>query len=90
MAESGCPVIFDAAHRVQQPGPKVQPLADKERSHPWLARAACAVGVAAIFMEAHEDPDNAPADRPNMVPVSLLDGVISTSVRHDMISKGLG
>lgn len=72
MAETGYPVVFDATHSVQQPGGRGTSSGGERRFVPILARAALAVGCAALFIETHEDPDNAPSDGPNMVPVDEL------------------
>jgi 2-dehydro-3-deoxyphosphooctonate aldolase (KDO 8-P synthase) len=76
MAETGYPVVFDATHSVQQPGGKGTSSGGERRFVPLLARAALAVGCASLFIETHEDPDNAPSDGPNMVPVMDLEGLI--------------
>lgn len=76
MAETGYPVVFDATHSVQQPGGKGTSSGGERRFVPTLARAAVAIGCAAVFIETHEDPDNAPSDGPNMVPVSELAGLL--------------
>jgi len=76
MAETGYPVIFDATHSVQQPGGKGTSSGGERRFVPMLARAAVAVGCAAVFIETHEDPDNAPSDGSNMVPVEELEGLL--------------
>lgn len=76
MAETGYPVVFDATHSVQQPGGKGTSSGGERRFVPMLARAALAVGCASLFIETHEDPDNAPSDGPNMVPVKDLEGLI--------------
>lgn len=76
MAETGYPVVFDATHSVQQPGGKGTSSGGERRFVPALARAAVAVGCAALFIETHEDPDNAPSDGPNMVPVDVLATVV--------------
>lgn len=78
MAETGYPVVFDATHSVQQPGGKGTSSGGERRFVPMLARAAVAVGCAAVFIETHEDPDNAPSDGPNMVPVAELGGLLKT------------
>jgi len=78
MAETGYPVVFDATHSVQQPGGKGTSSGGERRFVPMLARAAVAVGCAALFIETHEDPDNAPSDGPNMVPVAELGGVLKS------------
>ncbi|MCF8709475.1 3-deoxy-8-phosphooctulonate synthase [Rhizorhapis sp. SPR117] len=77
MAETGYPVVFDATHSVQQPGGKGTSSGGERRFVPMLARAAVAVGCAAVFIETHEDPDNAPSDGPNMVPVTELEAVLN-------------
>ena len=76
MAETGYPVVFDATHSVQQPGGRGTTSGGQREFVPVLARAACAVGVDALFIETHEDPDNAPSDGPNMVPAAELAGLI--------------
>ena len=70
MAELGCPVIFDATHAVQQPGGQGTSSGGDRRYVPVLARAAVAVGVAGLFIETHEEPDRAPSDGPNMLPLA--------------------
>ncbi len=89
MAETGHPVIFDATHSVQQPGGKGGSSGGQREFVPVLARAAMAVGVAGVFMETHQDPDTAPSDGPNMVPIDKLEGILTTMMRHDEIAKGL-
>ena len=74
MAEIGCPVIFDATHAVQQPGGQGTASGGDRRFVPTLARAAVAVGVAGLFIETHQDPDHAPSDGPNMVPLASSRG----------------
>src|SRR3546814_10949847 len=76
MAETGYPVVFDATHSVQQPGGKGTSSGGERRFVPMLARAAVAVGCAAVFIETHEDPDNAPSDGPHMVPVGDLEQLL--------------
>ncbi len=73
LAQTGCPVVFDATHSVQQPGGQGETSGGQREFVPVLARAALAVGVAALFIETHEDPDNAPSDGPNMVHLSKLE-----------------
>src|SRR5665213_1123938 len=87
MAETGCPVIFDATHSVQQPGGQGTSTGGDRRYVPVLARAAVAVGVAGVFIETHEDPDNAPSDGPNMVPIAELPALLETLVALDRIAK---
>jgi 2-dehydro-3-deoxyphosphooctonate aldolase (KDO 8-P synthase) len=87
MAETGHPVIFDATHSVQQPGGLGDRSGGERRFVPVLARAAVAVGVAGVFMETHADPDNAPSDGPNMVPLRDLPELIATLMDFDRIAK---
>lgn len=77
MAETGYPVVFDATHSVQQPGGKGTSSGGERRFVPMLARAALAVGCASLFIETHEDPDNAPSDGPNMVSLNELEALLS-------------
>jgi 2-dehydro-3-deoxyphosphooctonate aldolase (KDO 8-P synthase) len=88
MAETGAPVIFDATHSVQQPGGQGTSSGGDRRMVPVLARAAVAVGVAGIFIETHEDPDNAPSDGPNMVPLSELKALLMKLQALDFVAKG--
>ena len=87
MAETGTPVIFDATHSVQQPGGQGTSSGGDRRFVPVLARAAVAVGVAGVFIETHEDPDNAPSDGPNMVPIDKLPALIEELMALDAIAK---
>ncbi|WP_416896999.1 MAG: 3-deoxy-8-phosphooctulonate synthase [Minwuia sp.] len=87
--DTGCPVVFDATHSVQQPGGKGGSSGGDRTFVPYLARAAAAVGVAAIFMETHQDPDNAPSDGPNMVPLDELEALVVTLKRYDELTKSL-
>ena len=87
MAETGYPVIFDATHSVQQPGGQGTSSGGDRRMVPVLARAAVAVGVAGVFMEVHQDPDNAPSDGPNMVRLDNLLEILEVLVRLDEIAK---
>lgn len=88
MAEqTGCPVVFDATHSVQQPGGQGGSSGGQREFVPVLARAAVAVGVAAVFMETHEDPDNAPSDGPNMVPVQELESLLRRLMAFDAVAK---
>ena len=75
LSEIGCPVVFDATHSVQQPGGQGTSSGGQREFVPVLARAAVAVGVDAVFMETHEDPDNAPSDGPNMVPLDQFEAL---------------
>ena len=89
MAATGWPVVFDATHSVQQPGGQGATSGGQREFAPVLARAACAVGVSAVFVETHEDPDRAPSDGPNMIPVDELAGLVSTLRAFDGLRKGL-
>jgi 2-dehydro-3-deoxyphosphooctonate aldolase (KDO 8-P synthase) len=88
MAETGCPVIFDATHSVQQPGGQGTSSGGDRRFVPVLARAAVAVGVAGLFIETHQDPDNAPSDGPNMVPLREFEALIRELMAIDRVVKG--
>ncbi|MFN4100077.1 MAG: 3-deoxy-8-phosphooctulonate synthase [Pararhodobacter sp.] len=88
MAETGWPIVFDATHSVQQPGGLGGSSGGQREYVPVLARAACAVGVSALFIETHEDPENAPSDGPNMVPVDELAALIGTLRAFDALAKG--
>jgi 2-dehydro-3-deoxyphosphooctonate aldolase (KDO 8-P synthase) len=81
MAQTGYPVVFDATHSVQQPGGQGTTSGGQREFVPVLARAAVAVGIDALFIETHEDPDNAPSDGPNMVPITAFQGLLETLVR---------
>ena len=87
MAQTGCPVVFDATHSVQQPGGQGTTSGGDRRFAPVLARAAVSVGVAAVFMEVHEDPDNAPSDGPNMIKLKDLSAILETLKELDGIAK---
>jgi 2-dehydro-3-deoxyphosphooctonate aldolase (KDO 8-P synthase) len=88
MAETtGAPVIFDATHSVQQPGGKGTSSGGQREFVPVLARAAVAVGVAGVFIETHQDPDGAPSDGPNMVPLRELEGLLRELQEFDGIAK---
>jgi 2-dehydro-3-deoxyphosphooctonate aldolase (KDO 8-P synthase) len=89
MAETGYPVVFDATHSVQQPGGKGTSSGGQREFVPVLARAACAIGVSALFVETHEDPENAPSDGPNMVPLEALADLIAMLRRFDDLAKSL-
>ena len=82
-------MIFDATHSVQQPGGNGTSSGGQREFVPVLARAACAVGVAGLFIETHQDPDTAPSDGPNMVPVNELGDLIKTLREFDALAKGL-
>ena len=87
MAKFGAPVVFDATHSVQSPGGLGDSTGGDRSMVPYLARAAVAAGVAAVFMEVHEDPDKAPSDGPNMVKLKDLPGLLSELVQIDAIAK---
>ena len=87
MAETGWPVMFDATHSVQQPGGLGDRSGGERRFVPPLARAAVAVGVAAVFIETHQDPDSAPSDGPNMVPLAELPALLDQLVALDRVVK---
>ena len=87
MAETGAPVVFDATHSVQQPGGRGSASGGQREFVPVLARAAVAVGVAAVFIETHQDPDRAPSDGPNMVPLREMPGLVETLMRFDALAK---
>ncbi|HLG90306.1 MAG TPA: 3-deoxy-8-phosphooctulonate synthase [Alphaproteobacteria bacterium] len=89
MAETGHPIVFDATHSVQQPGGLGNRSGGDRRFVPVLARAAVAVGVAAVFMETHQDPDNAPSDGPNMVPMKDLPALLDRLIAFDRLAKGI-
>ena len=88
MAETGCPVVFDATHAVQQPGGQGTSSGGDRRFVPVLARAAVAVGVAGLFIETHQDPDHAPSDGPNMVPLRELESLLAELIAIDRVVKG--
>ena len=87
LAETGYPVVFDATHSVQQPGGKGTSTGGQREFVAVLARAAVAVGVAAVFMETHQDPDNAPSDGPNMVKLKDLPALLETLMDFDRLAK---
>jgi 2-dehydro-3-deoxyphosphooctonate aldolase (KDO 8-P synthase) len=87
LAETGWPVVFDATHSVQQPGGQGGTSGGERRYVETLARAAVAVGVAAVFMETHEDPDRAPSDGPNMVKLRDLPALLETLIAFDRLAK---
>ncbi|MEM6539022.1 MAG: 3-deoxy-8-phosphooctulonate synthase [Pseudomonadota bacterium] len=89
LASYGCPVVFDATHSVQQPGGQGASSGGRREHAPVLARAAVAVGVAGVFIETHNDPDNAPSDGPNMIPLDQLESVLSTLKKFDTLRKSI-
>ncbi len=89
MANTGYPVVFDATHSVQQPGGQGNTSGGQREFAPVLARAACAVGIAALFIETHQDPDTAPSDGPNMIPVDQMADLIKELRGFDALRKSL-
>ena len=87
LRDTGCPVVFDATHSVQQPGGQGGTSGGQREFVPVLARAAVAVGVAAVFIETHQDPDSAPSDGPNMVPLKDLETLLSDLMAFDALAK---
>jgi 2-dehydro-3-deoxyphosphooctonate aldolase (KDO 8-P synthase) len=87
MAETGAPVIFDATHSVQQPGGQGSSSGGQREFISTLSRAAVSVGVAGVFLETHQDPDNAPCDGPNMIPVQELQDLLKTLMAFDNLAK---
>ncbi len=87
LARTGCPVVFDATHSVQQPGGRGTSSGGQREFAPVLARAAVAVGVAAVFIETHQDPDAAPSDGPNMIPLRHLPEMVETLLELDRVAK---
>jgi 2-dehydro-3-deoxyphosphooctonate aldolase (KDO 8-P synthase) len=87
LAETGCPVVFDATHSVQQPGGQGGSSGGERRFAAVLARAAIAVGVAGVFMETHQDPDKAPSDGPNMIPLADLPAILERLIAFDRLAK---
>src|SRR3954466_11836811 len=85
--DTGAPVIFDATHSVQQPGGQGASSGGEREFVPVLARAAVAVGVAGVFIETHQDPDKAPSDGPNMVPLREFEGLVKTLMAFDALAK---
>jgi len=85
--ETGAPVIFDATHSVQQPGGQGASSGGEREFVPVLARAAVAVGVAGVFIETHPDPDKAPSDGPNMVPLKAMEGLLQQLMAFDRLAK---
>ena len=80
-------MIFDATHSVQQPGGQGTSSGGEREFVPVLARAAVAVGVAGVFIETHQDPDQAPSDGPNMVPLKEMEGLLRTLIEFDRLAK---
>ncbi|MDM7982955.1 MAG: 3-deoxy-8-phosphooctulonate synthase [Maricaulis sp.] len=88
MAQFGAPIVFDATHSVQQPGGQGTSSGGQREFVPHLARGAVSIGVAAVFMETHPDPDNAPSDGPNMVPLHEFEALVSRLLEFDQLAKG--
>ncbi len=89
MAETGCPIIMDATHSVQQPGGQGKASGGERRFAPVIARAAVAVGVAGVFLETHQDPDNAPSDGPNMIKLEDMQRLLAQLKEFDKLAKAL-
>lgn len=89
MKETGVPIIFDATHSVQQPGGRGKTSGGERRFVETLARAAVAVGVAGVYLEVHQDPDNAPSDGPNMVVLSRFEELLKRLMKFDGLSKSM-
>ena len=87
MARTGYPIVFDATHSVQQPGGQGASSGGQREFAPVLARAALAVGVAAVFIETHQDPDKAPSDGPNMIPLREMEALVTRLARFDRLAK---
>jgi 2-dehydro-3-deoxyphosphooctonate aldolase (KDO 8-P synthase) len=87
LARTGAPVIFDATHSVQQPGGQGASSGGEREFVPLLARAAVAVGVAGVFIETHQDPDRAPSDGPNMIPIKQLEALLQSLMQFDRLAK---
>ncbi len=89
MADTGYPVIFDATHSVQQPSGRGNTSGGERQFVSGLARAACAMGVSGVFIETHQDPDNAPCDGPNMIPIDQMEGLMKELHAFDILRKAL-
>ncbi len=87
MAQTGYPIVFDATHSVQQPGGMGYKSGGERKFVSHLSRAAVAVGIAAVFIETHQDPDNAPSDGPNMVPLNEMDSLVNKLLEIDKLIK---
>ncbi|MCX8953046.1 3-deoxy-8-phosphooctulonate synthase [Ruegeria sp. NA] len=87
MAQTGYPVVMDATHSVQQPGGKGGSSGGQREFAPVMARAAVSLGIGAVFIETHQDPDNAPSDGPNMIPLDQMPQLIDTLMRFDALAK---
>ena len=87
MARTGYPVVMDATHSVQQPGGQGGSSGGQREFAPVMARAAVSLGIAAVFIETHEDPDNAPSDGPNMIPLDRMDALVKSLMAFDRLAK---
>lgn len=87
MAKTGYPVVMDATHSVQQPGGQGGSSGGQREFAPVMARAAVSLGIAAVFIETHEDPDNAPSDGPNMIPLDRMEALVSSLMAFDRMAK---
>lgn len=87
MARTGYPVVMDATHSVQQPGGQGGSTGGQREFAPVMARAAVSLGIAAVFIETHEDPDNAPSDGPNMIPLDQMDALVKSLMAFDALAK---
>ncbi len=87
MAKTGYPVVMDATHSVQQPGGQGSSSGGQREFAPVMARAAVSLGIAAVFIETHEDPDNAPSDGPNMIPLDRMAALVTRLMEFDRIAK---
>lgn len=87
MAATGYPVVMDATHSVQQPGGKGGSSGGQREFAPVMARAAVSLGIAAVFIETHEDPDNAPSDGPNMIPLDRMEALVTSLMAFDRLAK---
>ena len=87
MARTGYPVVMDATHSVQQPGGQGTASGGQREFAPVMARAAVAIGVAAVFIETHEDPDRAPSDGPNMIPLARMPALVADLMAFDRLAK---
>ena len=87
MAKTGYPVIMDATHSVQQPGGQGGSTGGQREFAPVMARAAVSLGIAGVFIETHEDPDRAPSDGPNMIPLDKMPALVKSLMKFDALAK---
>jgi 2-dehydro-3-deoxyphosphooctonate aldolase (KDO 8-P synthase) len=87
MARTGWPVIMDATHSVQQPGGQGASSGGQREFAPVMARAAVSLGIAGVFIETHEDPDRAPSDGPNMIPLDQMPALVESLMSFDRLAK---